>query len=285
MDSYSGFDASLDTKLIRRPHRARTFRTPFGRVMFTRDKGDAEIFSDEVFATNLTAFHRDGDGKMKHIHDLGSGLVTNVGVMALANDFAWASGNSTLRLANYHASGTGTTAAAATDIQLQTVSTNGGQTPVSGTQSLVSAANSQKYQSVATISYTGAEAVTEWGLFTAGTLSSTAGSPFTNTTATGASVTGTPYTASTSTVPGEQQHIAYVSASAVYGLITANTTSNIIIPAWYSSTTGAAGATPSTTAAFAILPVMWDHKVFTAINVVSGDSIQYTYSLVCNSGG
>lgn len=30
---------------------------------------------------------------------------------------------------------------------------------------------------------------------------------------------------------------------------------------------------------------MWDHKVFTAINVVNGDSIQFTYSLTVNSGG
>jgi hypothetical protein len=30
---------------------------------------------------------------------------------------------------------------------------------------------------------------------------------------------------------------------------------------------------------------MWDHKVFAAINVVSGDSIQFTYSLTINAGG
>lgn len=30
---------------------------------------------------------------------------------------------------------------------------------------------------------------------------------------------------------------------------------------------------------------MWDHKVFAAINVVSGDSIQFTYTLTCVSGG
>lgn len=287
MESSSGFNASLNTQVIRAPrtHRARSIRIPGGRVMFTRDKGDANILASEVFATNLTAFHRDGDGKMRHIHDLGSGLVTNVGVMALANDFAWATGNSTLRLANYHASGTGTTAAAATDIQLQTASTNGGQTPVSGTQSLVSAANSQKYQTVATIAYTGTEAVTEWGLFTSATLSATTGSPFTATTSTGGTATGTPYTASSGTVRGEQQNIVYVSGSSVYGLITSNTTNALTIPAWYSSTSGTAGATPSSTAAFAILPVMWDHKVFSAINVVNGDSIQFTYVLTCNSGG
>jgi len=30
---------------------------------------------------------------------------------------------------------------------------------------------------------------------------------------------------------------------------------------------------------------LFDHKVFAAVNVTSGDSIQFTYSLVCNSGG
>ena len=49
--------------------------------------------------------------------NLGSGLVTNVGVLAMANEYAWAnpSGavNTILALSNYHATGTGTTAAAA----------------------------------------------------------------------------------------------------------------------------------------------------------------------------
>lgn len=30
---------------------------------------------------------------------------------------------------------------------------------------------------------------------------------------------------------------------------------------------------------------MWDHKVFTAVNVVNGDSIAFTYTLTINSGG
>jgi hypothetical protein len=30
---------------------------------------------------------------------------------------------------------------------------------------------------------------------------------------------------------------------------------------------------------------MWDHRVFSAINVVNGDSIQFTYNLTINSGG
>src|SRR6266436_699695 len=44
--------------------------------------------------------------------NLGSGLVTNVGVLAMANEYAWANPsaavNTVLALANYHASGKGT---------------------------------------------------------------------------------------------------------------------------------------------------------------------------------
>lgn len=220
---------------------------------------------------------------------LGSGLVTNVGVLALANDFGWAnpSGaqNNTLDTANWHASGTGATAAAATDITLQTASANGGQTPIAGTQSLVSAANSQKYRTVATISYTGTESVTEWGLFTQSVLSATTGTPFTATSAISGTATGTPYTASSTTVAGEQLFIIVPGTTAVWGLITSNTTSVLSLPAWYKTVDGTAGSTPGSTEAFTIKPIMWDHKVFSSVGVNSGDSIQYTYTLTINSGG
>lgn len=286
--SSMGPSGKLSTQRLRpsEPHRARSIRVPgIGRIFVTRDKGDSTLTSREVLSTNLTAFHRDGDGKMRHIYDLGSGLVTNVGVTALANDWNWAQNCQTLKLANQHASGTGVTAAAATDIKIQTISTQGGQTPVAGTQTLLSAANSQKYQTVATVAYTGTEAVTEWGLFTSSTLSATTGTPFTATTATSATATGTPYTASSSSTRGEQQLIVVPGTTTVYGVVLSNTTSAFTIPAWYKVADGTAGSTPGTTEAFTILPVMWDHKVFAAINVVNGDSIQFTYQLAINSGG
>lgn len=223
--------------------------------------------------------------------NLGSGLVTNVGVLALANDWNLAAPSgaaiNTIKLANWHVSGTGTTAAAATDIKLQTQSTNGGQTPVAGTQSLVSAANLQKYQTVATIAYTGTEAVTEWGLICGSTISSTTGSPFTAGGATSGTVTATPLTASTSTVQGQQQTIFENTGNATpsWGLVTSNTTSVVTVPAWYKVSDGTAGANPANTNAYTIRPVMWDHKVFSAINVINGDSIQYTYVLTVSSGG
>lgn len=230
-------------------------------------------------------------------HDLGSGLVTNVGVLGLANDFAWSPTNAPhnlFRALKYHASGTGATAAAATDIKLQTASGNGGQTPVAGTQVLSSAANLQKYQSVATISYTGAEAVTEWGLFAydstlpaTSALSDATGSPFTAGSATTGTVTATPLTASSASAMGQQMSIFENTGNATpsWGLVLSNTTSVVTVPAWYKVSDGTAGANPANTNTYVIRPIMWDHKVFAAINVANGDSIQFTYTLTISSGG
>lgn len=229
--------------------------------------------------------------------DLGSGLVTNIGVAALVNEaitLASPSGAriNTLFLANNHATGTGATAAAVTDFKLQTVSTQGGQTPAVGTQSPDSATTIAVpvYKTVATLSYTGTEAVTEWGLFTSSTLSSTTGTPFTATSATTFTATGTPFTASSSTVQGLQQQIVIPGTTTVLGLISSNTTSvgtlfNNGTTGWFTQAAQTAGSTPGATEAYTLRPIMWDHKVFSAINVVNGDSIQFTYKLTVNSGG
>jgi len=229
--------------------------------------------------------------------DLGSGLTTNVGALALANDALWTATNALNSLfakMKYHASGTGSTAAAATDISLQTPSGFGGQTPVVGTQVLVSAANLQKYQTVATINYTGTETVAEWGLFSYGStlpsvanLSDATGSPFTAGTATTGTVTATPLTASSGTVMGQQMSIFQnTNATRVsWGLVTSNTTSVITVPAWYKTADGTAGTAPVNADTYVIRPIMWDHRVFTGIGVNSGDSIQFTYTLTISSGG
>lgn len=237
------------------------------------------------------------DGSVVKNYNLGSGLVTNVGVLALANDGLWSvtnAPNNLFRFLKYHASGTGATAAAATDIKLQTASGNGGQTPVAGTQVMTSAANVQKYQSVATISYTGSEAVTEWGLFAydsalpaTSALSDATGSPFTAGSGVSGTVTGTPLTASSASAMGQQLSIFENTGNATpsWGLVTANTTSVVTVPAWYKVSDGTTGANPANTNTYVIRPIMWDHKVFSAINVLNGDSIQFTYTLTINSGG
>lgn len=261
-------------------------------------QGGATLYPGGIsFHTHLRADLIKPSGQTR-TYDLGSGLVTNVGVLALANDFGWSvtnAPNNLLRFLKYHASGTGATAAAATDIKLQTASGNGGQTPVAGTQVLVSAANLQKYQSVATIAYTGTEAVTEWGFFaydsalpTTSNLSDATGSPFTAGSATTGTVTATPLTASSASAMGQQLSIIENTGNATphWGLVTSNTTSVVTVPAWYKVSDGtAAGVTPANTNTYVLRPIMWDHKVFSAINVVSGDSIQFTYTLTVTSGG
>jgi hypothetical protein len=229
--------------------------------------------------------------------DLGSGLTTNVGALCLATDYAQTVTNAPHNLfkaLKYHASGTGATAAAATDIKLQTPSGFGGQTPVVGTQVLVTAANLQKWQTVATIAYSGSESVTEWGLFAydfslpaVANLTDATGSPFTAGSATSGTVTATPLTASSATVQGQINSVFdNTNATRVsWGLVTANTTSVITVPAWYKTADGTAGTTPVNADTYVIRPVMWDHRIFTSVGVGSGDSIQFTYTLTIASGG
>lgn len=250
-------------------------------------QGSADGFPGGIqFHTHLQANHI-RNGKLVKSHDLGSGLVTNVGVLAMANDFAWSAQLNlcTIGLANNHAWGTGATAAAATDIALQTLAAPTTTTAVAGVQTLVSAANLQKYQTVATITAGSSLAITEWGLHSLITLTSAVGSPFTAAAAASWTDTGSAQTASSATVRGLQQTIIHPTTTTVWGLNLSNTTHVGTIPAWYKVADGTLGATPGATEAFTVLPVMWDHKVFAAINVVSGDSIQFTYTLTVTSGG
>jgi hypothetical protein len=251
-------------------------------------QGSADRFPGGIsFNTHLAADHIKASGELVKAYDLGSGLVTNVGVLAMANDFAWSAqlNLSTIGLANQHAWGTGTTAAATTDIACQTLAAPTTTAAVAGTQTLVSAANLQKYQTVATITAGGALAITEWGLHTFGTLTSSTGTPFTAATATTWQDTGSAQTASSATVRGLQQTIVVPGTTTVWGLNLSNTTHIGTIPAWYKVADGTAGSTPGATEAFVIKPVLWDHKVFSAINVASGDSIQFTYTLTVTAGG
>jgi hypothetical protein len=287
----------MESKIIRLPA---PLRNRFGlpaQFAITPDNGDAK--HAVAFYTHLYADHFRGD-RLIDKRDLGSGLVTHAGTLALANDWQWASPSAAavnvLKLMNYHASGTGATAAAATDIQLQTLAAPTTTTAVTGTQTIIQPAalgtNAQQYQSVGLVSYTTTLAITEWGLHNAAALSATTGSPFTATSATTGTVTATPLTASSTTVQGSQQMIVKPATTTVWGMVFSNTTSVFTFRAatatnggWYTVAAGAAGATPGATETYVILPVLWDHKVFSAINVVNGDSIQFTYQLTVQSGG
>lgn len=249
-----------------------------------------KVWEGSTFLNRMINRHEDPT-----LIDLGSGLVTNIGAMSLANDWNWASpatAINTLKLANWHATGTSASAATVFDFKINTISTQGGQTPVAGTQTIATATTMAVpvLQTVATIPYTGTEAVTEWGLHTSNTLSSTTGTPFTTDTATTFTATATPFTASASTVQGLQSQIVIPGTTTVVGLIGSNTTSvatlvNNGTTGWFTQAAMTAGATPGTTEAYTLRPVMWDHKVFAAINVLNGDSIQFTYKLTVTSGG
>ena len=169
-------------------------RLPFG-IVLAKDKGEAILTAGQFFDTHLKAdvFR---NGRLVKTVDLGSGLVTTAGVNLLATDWNASANQQTLKLANFHDNGTGVTAAAIGDTALQRPTGSAG---VSGTQSNPV---SGQYRTVATISFSGSFAITEWGLFTA-------------------SSSGT----------------------------------------------------------------LWDRRVFSAINVDTSTSIEYTYTLTINAGG
>ena len=125
------------------------------------------------------------------------GLVTVAGVKYMASDFASGGVTPTISGFKFHDSGIGITAAANTDTAIQTPPSPQ-PARVSGAGTTPGATNI--YQTVATIAYTGTNAITEWGLFSA---------------------------------------------------LTSGT--------------------------------LWDRRVFSAINVASGDSVQFTYSLTIPS--
>lgn len=168
-----------------------TLPLKLGKLWIVLDKGQG-LHSNTLLHSHLWAEHYH-NGSLFEKHDLGSGVVTNVGVNLLASDITNAT--ATLKLANYHDSGTGVTAPTISDTVMQTPT---GNVRVAGTQS--SSAN--VYQTQASLAYGTSYSITEWGLFT----------------------------------------------------------------------------DPST-------GTMWDHRTFTAIPVVSGDTILFIYQLTIASGG
>ena len=295
-----GMSGHLDIAKIPGPRQAKSIRIGKRRFFWTDDPGVSTRFANQFFQTNLSAVHRGRDGRVKDVYKFGSGTVTNVGCLSLANDWNWAAPSgaaiNTLKTMNYHAVGTGTNAPAIYNVALQTLAAPTTTTAVTGVQSLVpgttggDAASVSILQSVATTNFTGSAAITEWGIFSSATLSATTGSPFSGNSATSttASVTGTPLTASSSTVQGQQQYIFQdnTNATPFWGLVISNTTSVITVPAWYTVAAGAvSGSNPANGDTYTILPVMFDRQEFSAINVVNLDSIQWTFQLQIVPGG
>ena len=255
--------------------------------MFTADRGEGR--AQQYLQSRLYATHFDGHGRLKNHLDLGSGNVQENFVMGLALDQLGAATNLAAplisKIGKYMYSGTGTTANTY-DYELATTAgpASGAVTPTLG----VSADNST-LQFVGTVNYTSTLAITEWGLFS----TNSQGAAYSTTSSTVTANTVTPTTG-----PGwtANEWAGYVvvdtsAATTVAGFIISNTTTALTIgefgsTGWYDLTAGGgAGTTPAGTDTLGIYPLMADHKTFAAINVASGDSIQFTYTLTFQSGG
>lgn len=136
-----------------------------GPFAFAYDpEGEAITPGKLMFGSQLDARVLRTDGPeildVLDVLDLGSGLVTTAGVNLMATDWNASANTQVLKLANYHHSGTGATAAAIGDTGLVTAV----DSRATGTQSNPA---SGQYRTVATCTYTTTRAIQEWGLFTA----------------------------------------------------------------------------------------------------------------------
>lgn len=292
MKSNVGLAASMNPRLLSpNGKRVRTITVPgFGRIALTRDRGEGGLFDQLLISTRLRAIVREPDGKLVEEHDLGSGLVTNVGVLCLAADFGVPGVSTTPAnlFANlkWHAWGTGATAAAVTDIKVQTPAAPNATEATEGTNTLTANGEGKpKLVSTSKITAGSTLAITEWGIHTAKVLAAATGEPLTAVSATTGTTTGTALTASSATAIGETLKIVNASESEeVWGLITKNTTSVVTVSAWYKASSGAVKE-PASTSKYKIRPVMFDHRVFAAINVESGNVIEFPWELEVKSGG
>ena len=155
-----------------------------------------------IGASHLYASVIRRDGRVEHLGLLSTRLVTDNGVGFIVDD--WDNSTTDVTNLNYHGVGTGAVAEAQTDSALGAESTtalNPDSTRATGTKSQPAA---NQIRSVGTVTFDGAAAITEHGIFS-------------------------------------------------------------------QAATGGG--------------VLWDRSVFAAINVASGDSIQFTYTLTLSAGG
>lgn len=297
MDAALGIGGNLSHRVIKNKRRKRfEIRIPgMGRVGYTNDPGEASLFANLFFDTNLRALHRDNDGRLINEYDFGSGLVTNVGVLALANDglgTKLGKAKESFGLIpnlKFHAWGSGSTAATVRDIKLETLQKPTETNAVEATNTLSAKAElgkgSPKLISTSKLKAESTFTATEWGIFTKKVLSATTGTPLTAKTATSGTVTATPLTASSEEALGERLNIIVpTAATEIWGLITASTTSVLTVPVWVKQSTEAEQE-PTATSAYSIKPIMWDRRVYTGIPLETGNEVEWIYELALTSGG
>jgi hypothetical protein len=267
-----------------------------------RDRGGSasHMGGMAAFGSNLKAVHY-RDGKPVRSYDFGSGKVTEGLVVALTKDWVGTTNNKAapiLTQLKYMYSGTGATAEQAYDYGLQTpINTASGS--ITPTLAVVASSNNTSLQWVGTIAYSGSSAVTEWGLFninqsgsqfnnSAGTFTSTGWTPGTSPAWTVNAEAGFVLIAGTSSGTANQTGAAYYGGYIESNTATAATiaqASNDGISWWTVNSAAGPGVTPTNSTRADLWPLMADHKTFSAINVINGDSIQFTYTLTVQSGG
>lgn len=277
-----------------------------GDYALVKDKGgSASISGKDYFSSNLQADHFAHDGRLINQYDFGSGKVNESFVVGLAKDWQGTTNNKAAPIitqANRMYSGTSSTAEQAYDYTLGTPVIGGATTSViTPTFAVGSASNNTTVQWVGTITYSGTSAINEWGLFDIPNVATGPGVFYTTSTNTNTATTITPggtpnwtanalagwavvlgASATTANQTGQTQ--AFIESNTGSALTIAQA-SNDGISYWTTSNNGGSAATPSNNTLMAIYPFMLDHKTFSTINVINGDSITFTYTLTIQSGG
>jgi hypothetical protein len=307
----TGFNASLKPKLIKsgqNPNKSKiySFIVPkFGRFAFTRDPGEASMFMTDMIKTHLGAIVRGPDysrrgamhlGPILEERDLGSGLVTNLGCTALANDSNWTAETAeplnTLNVCKYMDWGKTETAAAVYQYKLLAKVENevGKKEAVAATTSVLKwlSTGNAKIIVTGTLEALGAAEIKEWGLFSAKKTEGEAKKAATSTSATEIKDTAKivePKAKSEAKVRGAQQYVAWATeAEEVVGLVLKNTEEVITVPGWSKINETKVGATPSATSKYTTVPLMWDRRAFAVINLVAGNKVEFPYELTIESG-
>ena len=304
-------DIGMQTRMTPRKlkdHKIRRVRLPFnkGRIAFTSDPGEANEFLIPQYRTRLRAIVRDPEDQILEEHDLGSGVCTAVGVLALA--YAGTLGGEGKAKESFdlfshlkwHQWGT-SESSGIQNIKLGSAATNkntgSAAKAVEATNKVTpSGVGKPKLVSTATIEAESTLEIKEWGIFSQQLLSEEKGTgkfKEGQLSATTAEASGAVLTASTTEVLGErlkvleaQENSAKEKGSVAdegWALITSNSTTVYTFPAWYKEDTGGA-YTPEKTSAYVLRPVMFDHRSFAVINVVSGNKIEFPWELEIEGG-
>ena len=285
--------------------KVRSLRLPGNlRVALSRDPGNGNLFDTDYLTTHLWGHVRNSEGKLIEVCDLGSGKITNMGVQALMLDGLMpntsTAKNQLMANIKFHAWGTGVTAEAETDSRMQTPAaptateceeqaSNTFAFAGEGTEGNIFKSTSPK------IVAGGALAITEWGLFNGKKLANvTSHAEGTATAASATSITDAAYfTESTTSIRGEvgfaiQAKEVEGTAGEGWGIITSNTTGVATVQGgFWRNLNGTLGATctPKATTKFTVNPIMFDHRVFSVINLSTGNTIEFPWELKIKSGG